>query len=270
MNKKINALTISYILFLIILFLSGSFSGILSRLIYILSGFVPLVLCLFLTRGEQRSEKWRFLTVKKDKLKLTLPLAAPTVVAIIILSFVTSWLIFKLTGKENNVNIGNSYVLAIINHALLPAIIEEVLFRYLPMRLLSSHSRRAAIFVSAFFFALVHRNLFTIPYAFLAGVIFMAIDLATDSVIPSLLLHFINNSISVGLIFYEENTAFAPTVYAILGILCLISLIVIIIKRKEYKEMLTVAFLKGERMKFSLEMLIFAGLMLTIAIMNIL
>lgn len=270
MNKKINALTISYILFLIILFLSGSFSGILSRLIYILSGLIPFVLCLFLTRGELDGAKWRLLTVKKDNLKLALPLFAPTVVSIILLSFVTSWLIFKLTGKENHVNIGNSYVLAIINHALLPAIIEEALFRYLPIRLLSSHSRRAAVFVSAFFFALVHRNLFTIPYAFLAGVIFMAIDLATDSVIPSLLLHFINNSISVGLIFYEKNTAFAPTVYAILGILCFISILVIVKKRREYKKMLTLPFLKGEKMKFSFEMLIFAGLTLAIAIMNIL
>lgn len=270
MNKKISALTISYILFLILLFLSGLFSGILSRVIYLLSGIIPLALCLFLTRGEEYGEKWRFLTVKKEKLKLTLPLTAPTIVSIIILSFVTSWLIFKLTGKENRVNIGNSYVLALINHALLPAIIEEALFRYLPIRLLSSHSRRAAVFISAFFFALVHRNLFTIPYAFLAGVIFMTVDLFADSVIPSLLLHFINNSISVGLIFYEKNTAFAPTVYAILGILCLISLFVIIIKREEYKEMLRTAFEKGERMKFSLEMLIFAVLMLTAAIMNIL
>lgn len=270
MSKKISTLTISYTLFLILLFLSGYLSGVLSRIVYLLSGIIPLLLCFFLSRDELSGEKSRFLTLKNENFKLALPLFAPTVGVIIIVSMITSWLIFMLTGKENRVDIGDSFILALINHALLPALIEEALFRYLPMRLLSSHSRCATVFLSAFFFALIHRSLFTIPYAFIAGVIFMAIDLATDSVIPSLLLHFINNAISVGLIIYGANPAFAPTVFTILAVLSLVSLVVIIIKREKYKNMLSLAFLSGEKVKFSLEMLLFAGLTLMIAIMNLL
>lgn len=270
MNKKISALTSSYILFLIFLLLSGAFSGVLSKVIYLLSGVLPLILCLFLARGEISGEKTAFLTISRQKIKLTLPLVVPTVVAVMLISFATSWLIFKLTGRENHVNVGNSFALALINHALLPALLEEALFRYLPMRLLSSHSRRATVLVSAFFFALIHRSLFTIPYAFIAGVIFMAIDLATDSVIPSLLLHFINNAISVSIILYGDLPVFTPALFITLGILCLISLVIICVKRDEYKKMIRTAFLCGEKMTFSFEMLIFAGLTLTIAVMNIL
>lgn len=270
MNKKISSLTICYILFLILLILFGLLPGILPRVCYPLAGILPTLICIFLTKGEWKGEKSRFLTLKKEDTGRTLPLIAPTVGLIILVSFATSWLIFSITGKENHVNVGDSLILALINHALLPTLVEETLFRYLPMRLLSSHSRRATVFISAFFFALAHRSLFSIPYAFLAGVIFMAIDLAADSIIPSVLIHFINNAISVGILFYGDNPAFTPAVLVILGIFSLVSLIVIVLRRKEYLRMLTVAFSAGETPKFSFEMLIFAGLTLSMAVMNLL
>ncbi|MBQ8303212.1 MAG: CPBP family intramembrane metalloprotease [Clostridia bacterium] len=268
MTKKVNTLTICYLFFLILLFLSGGITGILSEVVYFLAFILPLCLALYLTRKEERADK-NSLVLNRENIKITLPIIAPTVSAVMLISFVTSVIIFSLTGKTNSVSVGDSLILALISHALLPALLEEMLFRYLPMRLLASHSKRCAVFVSAFFFALVHHDLFSIPYAFLAGVIFMTVDLATDSVIPSVIIHFINNAISVGLLVYTDNPAFAPTVYVILGVATLISLIVVFKDKRSYFEKLSSAFARGEGVKFTLEMLLFAALTLTVAIVGL-
>ena len=270
MNQKINRLTICYILFLILLLLSGILDGVFSRVVYLLAAAIPTVICLFRSREEVKRDKWLYLGIKKEGIRFTLPLIAPTIGLIMTVSFITSLLIFKLTGKENNVNVGDSFPLAMLNHALLPALVEEILFRYLPMRLLSSHSRRATVLASALFFSLIHQSLLSIPYAFVAGVIFMAIDLVADSIIPSFILHFINNSISIAFIMYGASPGFTPWALGILVLLCLISLIIIAIKRREYLKMLKFAFSKGESMKFSLELAIFSALMLFMAIINLL
>jgi hypothetical protein len=136
------------------------------------------------------------------------------------------------------------------------------------MRLLSEHSRRGTILISAFFFALVHHDLFIIPYAFIAGVIFMTIDIALDSVIPSLIIHFLNNSLSVILIFAGDNTELKWSVIVIWVILTFLSLIDII-GGNYYPKRVKCAFTDGEKLEITLPMLIFAALTLTIAFMSL-
>ena len=267
MDRKTDILTIGYLAFLILLFLSGSISGIISEVLYLLAFILP-----FFAVMLQAKEKGRYtdlLSISKEKISFALPLIAPTVSLIIIVSFLTSLLIYAVTGKTNNVSLGDSFVLALLSHALMPAVFEEMLFRYLPMRLLSSHSKRGAIIISAIFFSLVHHNLFSIPYAFLAGVIFMAIDIACDSVVPSILIHFINNALSVSIVLYADNPAFAPTVYLIIGVLTLISICYVLRRRKVYAEALACAFDKGEGVKLTAGMLLFALLTLTLAVASL-
>lgn len=269
MERKINYLSICFTLFLILLFLSGALSGIVSEAMYFLAFLLPLALGLLLTRGEKLSGG-KYLSLSAEDIKFTLPLVFPTVTAVMLVSLLTSVLIKAVTGAENSVDIGDSLIPALLYHALFPAILEEALFRYLPLRLLGGHSKRVTVLVSAFFFALVHHSLFSIPYAFLAGVVFMAVDIVCDSVIPSVILHFINNAISVGMLVFSDNSAFAPTVFVLLGILSVISVIFIFINRKSYKERLTEAFVKGEGFTPTLPMISFAVICLFIATVSIL
>ncbi len=269
MSKKISILTFDYTIFLVLLFLSGSLSGVFSELVYYLAFILPIGITLFVTRSE-RVERERYLTIDMTGVKGFLPLIFPTVSAIMLISYLTSILIFFISGKTNSVDLGSSFIFALITHALLPAILEEALFRYLPMRLLAPYSKRGAVLISAFFFSLVHHDLFSIPYAFLAGVIFMTVDLATDSIIPSVIIHFINNALSVGIIIFSDNPAFAPVIYIILAVLTLISLIAILKNREKYLKALESATEKGERVVLTIEMLLFAALTLTIAIINLL
>lgn len=267
MKRKLNILTILYLFFLVLLFLSGSISGVLGEAVYLLAFALPVGIGVYLTRdGSIRGKK--LLTLDYEGSRRTLPIVAPTVSVVMLVSYLTSLLIFAVSGKTNSVDVGDSFILAIFSHALLPAVLEEALFRYLPMRLLSEHSRRGTILISAFFFALVHHDLFIIPYAFIAGVIFMMIDIALDSVIPSLIIHFLNNCLSVILIFAGDNTEFKWSVIVIWGILTFLSLIDII-GGKYYPKRVKYAFTDGEKLEITFPMLIFAALTLTIAFMSL-
>ncbi len=268
MQRKTSILTFSYTLFLILLFLSGSLTGIISQVVYYLSFALPIGIGLYLTRDDG-VKRTKYLTIDKSGVRRFLPLIFPTIAAIMLISFVTSMLIFALSGKTNDIDIGDSVIIALFSHALLPAVLEEAIFRYLPIRLLAPHSPRAAIIVSAIFFSLAHADLFSIPYALVAGVILMTLDLACDSIIPSVIIHFINNALSV-LMMFIFNPFTVLGIYVTIILLTVISIIVIIEIKDDYEDALIIATYKGEGVKFTPGMILYAALTLAIAIMNLL
>lgn len=269
MQRKTSILTFCYSLFLIMLFLSGSLSGILSDLIYYLAFILPIGISLYLTRFDCGDWK-KYLTIDRDGVKRFLPLIFPTISAIILVSIVTSLLIYNLSGKTNDIDVGNSLIVALLTHALLPAVLEEVIFRFLPIKLLAPHSPRAAIIISAFFFSLAHADLFTIPYALVAGVMLMLVDLVCDSIIPSIVIHFINNALSVLMLFMEDGPFSISGIYVIIILLTVISAIILWETKEDYEDALILATNKGEGVKLTLGMGLFAALTLAVAIINLL
>ena len=197
MERRINYLSICYTLFLILIFVSGSIGGFWSDAVYYLAFLLPIILGLLLDNQDVRADGDLF-SIKSKDVGLILPLIVPTVIIVLTISAVTSMIIFALTGTENKIDVGDFLIPALISHALLPAILEEALFRYLPIKLLLKDSKRLTVIVSALFFALAHHNLFSIPYAFVAGIVLMAIDVGTNSLIPSVSMHIFNNAVSVG------------------------------------------------------------------------
>ena len=158
MKRKLNILTVLYLIFLFLLFLSGSITGLFGELIYLLAFALPLAVGIYISRGEPCHGE---LGIDREKLKFTAPLIMPTVGVTVVLSYVTSLLIYLLTGVTSNVDLGDSLFIAILDHALMPALLEEILFRYLPMRFLSNESQRSTVIASAFFFALSARCCFS-------------------------------------------------------------------------------------------------------------
>ena len=159
--------------------------------------------------------------------------------------------------------------MALINHALLPAILEEALFRYLPMRMIAPHSPRCAIIISSLFFALVHGNLFQIPYAFIGGIIFMSLNLATGSIIPSLVIHFVNNAMSISMSFIQIPLVLF-LVYVFIGAATVISLSVAWRYREDYEIPFLFISDKGEGVVFTWQMVAFTVMALSLAIISIL
>ena len=81
--------------------------------------------------------------------------------------------------------------------AVIPAIVEELLFRGTICKSLGVYGKKTAVIVSAIVFALMHSNIEQILYAFVAGLFLAWIYVETKKIIYPMLLHFINNAISV-------------------------------------------------------------------------
>lgn len=93
-------------------------------------------------------------------------------------------------------NINLSSFSFIIMAVIIAPIGEELLFRGFVTRiLLNRYSPTKAIFISALIFGLIHVNPAQIPGAFLMGLLFGWIFYKTGSIIPGMILHFINNAI---------------------------------------------------------------------------
>ncbi len=87
--------------------------------------------------------------------------------------------------------------LALLTSALAPALAEETLFRLLALSLLLPYGKGRAICFSALLFALFHQSLYQMPYAFGAGLVLAAAALYSDSFLLPVLLHFVNNLLSL-------------------------------------------------------------------------
>lgn len=261
-------LSFFYILFLALLSLSGTLSGILSEAVYILSFVLPAALGIYFAKREGREDDNSLLTLDKHSFGLLVPAFAPVILLIIITSSITSFIIYLIFGVQNNVDLGDNLFLALVIHAIMPAILEEILFRYLPMRLYCGKDNATMVVVSSLFFALVHRDFFVIPYAFLAGAVFMIMNIISRSIWPSVILHAVNNTISVLLIFYSDKTIFNYVFYALLIILSLASFAVIIKNVRRYTSEIKNAFC-GNRVMLSPEILYLALPTLILAVLDL-
>ncbi|HIQ80180.1 MAG TPA: CPBP family intramembrane metalloprotease [Candidatus Scatavimonas merdigallinarum] len=86
------------------------------------------------------------------------------------------------------------YILAV---AVTPAFVEEFLYRGVLLGALRNYGDGFAVLTSSIIFGLIHGNLIQIPFAFIGGLTFAYITVYSGSIIPAMLLHFINNLFSV-------------------------------------------------------------------------
>ena len=249
MQKRADLLTYVCILFMILLFVSGIFDGAVSNLLYVVAFAVPIFLGLHF--GDDRENGTDYLRISRKNIAFVLPTVIPLVAIIFLLSYLSSLLIFVTLGETSTVDIGDNILIAVFRHAIIPAFFEEALFRYLPLRMMGRSSPRTALILSSLYFAMAHHSFFSIPYAFVAGFAFMMLDLATDSVLPSLALHIFNNLISILWILYSDDAVFVTVFLIILVSLTLLSLLYVFIRRKEYGQRLAPVFFRGEEYKIT-------------------
>ena len=105
-------------------------------------------------------------------------------------------------------------ILMLITTALIPGIFEELIFRGVYLQGLRKYIGDAgAIFYSSLIFGLLHRNIVQAPFAFVVGMILGYICVYTGSLIPSMIIHFLNNAISVILTVISCNVSADFTSY---------------------------------------------------------
>ena len=112
----------------------------------------------------------------------------------------------------------------IFTMSVMPAIVEEFAFRVVVLGSLRRYSDTFAIFASAALFGLVHGNFVQIPFAFMVGLVFAYITINTGSVIPAMIIHFLNNFNSCVMMLIAKNLPSYLQVIVSYGIILLMGL----------------------------------------------
>lgn len=265
----IKILSLSYVAFVLLLILSSFFEGAIGMALYFVAFVIPIALAFLLGKKSGEIGKLK-LKISSDNIILLIPAIAPTLFAIIGVAALFNFVLGMFgVQNENITDVSGNIFLVILRHALIPSILEELLFRYIPLALLLKSSPRAAIFASGVFFAFSHCNIFQLPYALFAGLSFALLDVIFDSITPSLLLHIMNNVISVFYLRYAETANFELVYFISLAALTLVSITVILLMRDKYLSKLSCLKREKERVNFGFETLIFLVITSIIAVITI-
>lgn len=97
------------------------------------------------------------------------------------------------------VNTLDSYLLNLFTIAVLPALLEEMVFRGCVLRLFRPYGDWFAVLVSAVVFGLMHGNLRQIPFAIIVGLVLGWLYVVTNNIWIPITVHFINNAVSVSM-----------------------------------------------------------------------
>ena len=89
-----------------------------------------------------------------------------------------------------------SLALSLMYACIVAPVTEELLYRGFVMKAFSVVSQRFGIIISALFFALGHGNITQFCLTFIMGIFMGYIDIKHNSLIPSLMVHFVNNTMA--------------------------------------------------------------------------
>ena len=130
---------------------------------------------------------------------------------------------------------GFKIIPALLVIAVLPAIFEEMFFRGLILQSTQNGAGSIrSVFIVGFCFALYHGSPEQTVYQFICGCAFALLAVRSGSLLPTVIIHFINNAFIIiasatGLIDAAGNFTFSQTAQTVLVILSAISLIAAIV-----------------------------------------
>lgn len=90
-----------------------------------------------------------------------------------------------------------SSIMCLISLAIIPALCEEFAMRCCSLQLLKKYGKGFSVVAVSIVFGLLHGNVVQFIFAFSVGLILGYITVATDSIVPAVFIHALNNSMSV-------------------------------------------------------------------------
>lgn len=97
------------------------------------------------------------------------------------------------------------WVIAVIYICICAPIFEEIFYRRIILGSLRRYGDTFAIVISAILFGIMHGNFSQFFYAFALGLIYGYIVVRSNSIIPAIILHALNNSISTFALYISSN-----------------------------------------------------------------
>lgn len=107
---------------------------------------------------------------------------------------------FGFSGDLPSMPLTNSplvLLLYAVNVVVIPPLVEEIMFRGVVLQSMRRFGDGFAILFSSILFGLYHGNFIQMVFAFFCGLVMSFAVVRTDSLLPSILIHFINNSVSL-------------------------------------------------------------------------
>ncbi len=181
--------------------------------------FVPMVVYLLLWKvnaGKRAAEEDEQPQTLRERLHYNKVKPSTLVYALIF-----TWLSMPLTTLINAISmlfvdntvmalseqiLGVAFPVMLFFMAVVPAFCEETMFRGIVYGGYRKHGNKCtAVLLSGFLFGIMHMNLNQALYAFVIGVLLALLFEATDSILPTILFHFVYNAQSCCLMFLVEE-----------------------------------------------------------------
>ena len=114
-------------------------------------------------------------------------------------------------------------IITVLEYVILPPLLEEALFRGAILSKLRRFGDGFAIVVSALLFTVLHPTLYSYPGIFILAALFAYSDIKCGSILPSVIMHMLNNAISLFSSAVEDTNVLATINMVIfyVSLLCL-------------------------------------------------
>ena len=257
--------------------ISSSFYSMLGNLFIVI---ISLAILLILAVAVFKVELKPMLIPKKEHFSggakwFTLSMSMNIAVSIVVSIAVAMMSSAGVTVPEQDFSITDSstrtLVMQFMYVVLLGPVCEELLYRGIIISILKPYGKGLAVFFSAFIFGFMHGNIPQFVSAFAGGLVFAAIAVKYDSLVPTMIMHILNNTAASIYDFTDVlnvDRAVANNIYYSIVIICaVIGMYLLFIKFSEIKpkEEKTFALSSGERRRavfLNVVMLVYMGVIL--------
>ena len=113
---------------------------------------------------------------------------------------------YKTTSLGYELNTPSNYLISLISLAVIPAICEELIFRGILVNALKSKGEIFAIILSSVMFSIFHFSPAQLIYPICFGLILSIVYLRTKNILFPILLHFINNALSISIQYFSNSS----------------------------------------------------------------
>ena len=143
-------------------------------------------------------------------------------------AFFRSFFHFSLSGVPETQTC--SPFIMLVTAALFPAVAEELIFRGILYRYLRQHGIAFAAITSSLLFGMVHLNFLQLFFTFGMGLLLCSLYENTGTIGWGMLLHFLNNALSIVLSAEWSDAALCNRIQVVLGAIALPFLLVLLIR----------------------------------------
>lgn len=129
-------------------------------------------------------------------------------------SYILSMFGYRTASSAGGEQTWGTFFFSLFSVAVLPAICEEFTHRGM---LLSSYKKlgfKKAVLLTGLMFGLIHLNIGQFFYATVIGVVLAVVALYSRSIVPGIIIHFMNNAINVYLDFAQSKGIFGANFYS--------------------------------------------------------